>query len=64
MFWGLRMLENLWNSVRPFVRFIDILIVAFLLYRAYILLSRTRAMQLLLGFGLILLLDVIARRFS
>ncbi|HMU83828.1 MAG TPA: diadenylate cyclase CdaA [Leptospiraceae bacterium] len=58
------MLENLWNSVRPFVRFIDILIVAFLLYRAYILLSRTRAMQLLLGFGLILLLDVIARRFS
>lgn len=49
------------SYVRPVI---DVAIVAFLLYRAYILLSRTRAVQLLIGFGLILLLDVVARRFQ
>ncbi len=58
------MLENLYSWARPLVRIADIVIVAFILYRAYILFSRTRAMQLLIGFGVILLLDVLARRFS
>ncbi|MCE9597340.1 MAG: diadenylate cyclase CdaA [Spirochaetia bacterium] len=58
------MFDTIWNTIRPFIRVIDVVIVAFLLYRAYILLSRTRAMQLLIGFGAILLLDVLARRFG
>ncbi|MBI3395995.1 MAG: TIGR00159 family protein, partial [Spirochaetia bacterium] len=40
------------------------MIVAYVVYRGYILLSRTRAIQLLIGFGMILLLDVIARRLN
>jgi len=40
---------------------LDILIVAFIFYRIYILISRTRAIQLIIGFSLILLLDILAR---
>jgi len=40
---------------------IDVLIVAFVLYRVYVLLSRTRAVQLLVGFGLILFVDLLSR---
>ena len=43
---------------------LDVLIVAFILYRVYILLSRTRAVQLLVGFGLILIVDLLADRFA
>lgn len=43
---------------------IDILIVAFILYRVYILLSRTKAVPLLIGFGMILLVDIVARYFN
>jgi diadenylate cyclase len=41
---------------------IDILIVSFLLYKIYILLSRTRAMQLLFTIFLILIFDVISKQ--
>ena len=43
---------------------LDVLIVAFLIYRVYVLLSRTRAVQLLIGFGLILIVDFLADRFK
>ena len=42
----------------------DILIVAFIIYRVILLINRTRAVQLLIGAGVILLLDVIARRLE
>ncbi len=43
---------------------LDILIVAFIFYRVYILLSRTKAIPLLIGFGIILLVDILARYFN
>ena len=55
-------LDGLLQQLRPFLRFLDIFVVAYLLYRIYMLLSRTRAMQLLIGFGFILILDLLARR--
>ncbi|MCB1139482.1 MAG: diadenylate cyclase CdaA [Leptospiraceae bacterium] len=55
-------LDGLLQQLRPFLRFVDIFVVAYLLYRIYMLLSRTRAMQLLIGFGFILILDLLARR--
>ena len=54
--------DSLLQLLRPFLRFLDIFVVAYLLYRIYMLLSRTRAMQLLIGFGFILMLDLLARR--
>jgi len=49
------------NKINLFV-VIDILIVAFLLYRIYVLLTRTRAMQLLFAIVIILVFDVISRK--
>ena len=46
------------------LQIVDVLIVAFVIYRVYILLSRTRAVQLLLGFGFILVMDVLAARLG
>lgn len=54
-----------WGQIgRATLTVIDILVVAFLVYRVYVLLSRTRAVQLLVGFGLILLMDIIADRLK
>ncbi len=55
------MLENTEELIRPVLLLLDILIVAFLFYRVFLLLRRTRAIQLLVGFGLILVLDLLAR---
>jgi diadenylate cyclase len=49
------------NKINLFV-VLDILIVAFLLYRIYVLLTRTRAMQLLFAIVIILVFDVISRK--
>ncbi|MEQ9363456.1 MAG: TIGR00159 family protein, partial [Leptospirales bacterium] len=43
---------------------VDIGAVAYITYRAFILLNRTRAFQLLLGVALILGVNVIARYFN
>lgn len=43
---------------------LDISIVAFIFYRVYILLSRTKAIPLLIGFGTILLVDILARQLN
>lgn len=58
------MLESFLEYLKPAISALDILIVAFLFYRIYILLSRTRAMQLLIGFAMILLVDVAARQLK
>ena len=47
-----------------FSNFLDISIVSFLLYRILLLLSRTRAFQLLLGILLVIVTDVFARYFN
>ncbi len=56
------------NDLNPFGSWalvaLDVLIVAFIVYRVYVLLSRTRAVQLLVGFGLILIADFLAKRFQ
>ncbi|MBE7438099.1 MAG: TIGR00159 family protein [Spirochaetales bacterium] len=52
------------DDLKIFLIIIDVLIVAFIIYRVYLLLRRTRAIQLLIGFGLILLLDLLAERLS
>jgi len=54
-------MSEILDFIRPGIDVIDILLVAFLFYRIYILLSRTRAMQLLVGFGIIIILDFLAR---
>lgn len=46
------------------IHIIDIALVAFVLYRVYMLLSRTRAVQLLFGFGIILILEVVSRKLQ
>jgi len=56
--------ERLIEIINPLFIGLDILIVAYFLYRIYILLSRTRAMQLIVGFGLILVVDIISRQFN
>lgn len=43
---------------------LDVLIVAFLFYRVYILLNRTRAVQLIFGMGLILIVELVSRKFD
>lgn len=43
------------------MRVLDVVLVSYLFYKVYILLSRTRAMQLLIGFGIIILIDFAAR---
>lgn len=43
---------------------LDVSIVAFIFYRMYILLSRTKAIPLLIGFGTILLVDILARQLN
>ena len=43
---------------------IDILLVSFIIYRVYSLLSRTRAVQLLIGFGLILVADYLSKKYE
>lgn len=57
-------IQNILDTIRPGLVAVDILIVAYIIYRGYVLLSRTRAMQLLIGFALILFLDVAARRLQ
>jgi diadenylate cyclase len=52
------MLEALFDNLRPVLLVIDVVIVAYIFYRIYNLLNRTRAMQLLVGFGIILILDI------
>jgi len=55
-------METTIDNLHPFLLVFDILLVAFIFYRVYILLSRTRAMQLLIGFAFILLLDIFSRQ--
>lgn len=50
-----------WNTV---LLIIDLLLVAFIIYRVILLINRTRAVQLLIGAGVILLVDVIARKLE
>ncbi len=51
------------NITKPIIFIIlDILIVSFLLYRIYILISRTRALQLLFAIFLILILDFVSKQ--
>lgn len=57
-------LEPIVTSLQPVTWVIDILLVAYLFYRIYMLLSRTRAIQLLIGFGLIIAVDILSRRFN
>ncbi|GIX42712.1 MAG: TIGR00159 family protein [Leptospiraceae bacterium] len=45
-----------------FFMILDILLVSFLLYKVYVLLSRTRAIQLLFAILLILIFDVISKQ--
>ncbi len=52
------MLHYLNTYIKPAL---DVLIVAFIFYRVYALISRTRAIQLIIGFSLILVLDIMAR---
>ncbi|MBX7057256.1 MAG: diadenylate cyclase CdaA [Leptospirales bacterium] len=47
-----------WSVLRTLA---DILIVAFIAYRVFLLLTRTRALQLLVGVAIILLVDLFAR---
>lgn len=55
------MFESVLNTSSPLLRILDVVLVAYLFYKMYMLLSRTRAMQLLIGFGIIILLDFAAR---
>ena len=55
------MFENTEEFIRPLLLLLDILIVSYIFYRIFLLLRRTRAIQLLVGFGLILLLDIFSR---
>ena len=61
-------MSSLFDPSNPALRGIliglDILIVAFVLYRVFRLLSRTRAVQLLIGFGLIIVMDVVAKKMQ
>lgn len=50
--------------LQPALVVIDILVVAFFVYRMYLLLSRTKAIPLLVGFAMILLVDVLARQMN
>lgn len=50
--------------LQPGIVVLDILIVAFIVYRLYLLLSRTKAIPLLAGFGIILLVDILARQLN
>lgn len=52
---------DFWETLRLII---DLLFVAFIIYRVVLLLNRTRAMQLLIGAGVILILDVLARRLE
>lgn len=52
------------DPIRLLLMFIDIALVAFVIYRVYMLLSRTRAIQLLFGFGFILAMEVISRKLK
>ena len=56
--------ESFKNLANPALLVLDVLVVAFILYRVYVLLSRTRAVQLLIGFLLIVVMDVFAREFG
>ncbi|MDH5654787.1 MAG: diadenylate cyclase CdaA [Spirochaetia bacterium] len=55
--------ERFIEIINPILIFLDLFIVSYFLYRIYILLNRTRAMQLIVGFGLILVIDIISRQF-
>ena len=57
-------MESIFPAVAPFTKVIDILLVAYVFYRIYILLSRTRAIQLLIGFALIIAVDILSRKFN
>ncbi len=49
------------ETVKILLNLLDIAVIAFILYKLYGLLSRTKAVPLLIGFGIIALSDVIAR---
>lgn len=55
--------ENLpeWNLKEVFLLLLDIALVTFLFYRIFLLISRTRALQLLIGIVLLMLASVLAR---
>jgi len=55
---------NIFAAVAPFTKVLDILLVSYVFYRIYILLSRTRAIQLLIGFALIVAVDILSRQFN
>ena len=46
------------------IKVFDVLVVAFVLYRLYRMLSRTRAVQLLIGFGFIVAADVLSKKLN
>lgn len=48
--------------LEPILFTADVLVVAFIVYRMYLLLSRTKAVPLLIGFGTIMLVDILARQ--
>ncbi len=52
------------DILRYLIILTDILLVSFIFYKLYQLLNRTKAVPLLIGFGMILLVDVIARWLS
>lgn len=56
--------EILFSTLHPVAALIDIALVAYLFYRMYMLLSRTRAIQLLIGFGFIIIADILSRRLQ
>ncbi|MBW7857149.1 MAG: TIGR00159 family protein [Leptonema sp. (in: Bacteria)] len=64
MIFGALKLDSWIQSISPLTKVLDILLVAYLFYRVYILLSRTRAIQLLFGFALIIAFDILSRKFN
>ncbi|MCB1172872.1 MAG: diadenylate cyclase CdaA [Leptospiraceae bacterium] len=53
-----------WQSYDGLRLTVDLLLVAFIIYRVMLLINRTRAVQLLIGAGVILLVDLLARQLE
>lgn len=54
----------MWGSKSIFFYIIDVLIISFVIYKIYVLLNRTRAIQLFIAIFLILIFDILAKKLE